>query len=95
VKINFPNGETIEVPDPVPGKDPETVWLNANRQRLEREIPGKWVAIKGSELVGVADTAKDARMQAVEKGFDRPLLTCIRAKEFQGTAIIPSIRRSS
>jgi hypothetical protein len=93
MKLNFPNGQSVEVPDPVP--DPDMTWLFSNRARLEQEIPGKWIAIKGGALVGVGDTPKEAGEQAGEKGFRQPLLTCIRAKEFQGITIIPAIRRTS
>jgi hypothetical protein len=70
----------------------EMLWLHRNRPRLEQEIPGKWVAIKGSEIVAIGDGADEVADQAESKGIKRPLLAAIRSKEYQGVMMFPSWR---
>jgi hypothetical protein len=94
MKINLPNGQSIEVPDPVPGRDPEMDFLNANRKRLEKEYPGKWVAIKGSEIVGFGASMKAAHQMATDNGFDRPLFTAFRRLEDQDKVVLGANRRA-
>jgi hypothetical protein len=60
---------------------PEMDWLNANDALLQENYVGKWIAIKGGELVGVGDTLGEAMEQAEERGFRVPLVTFVRKRD--------------
>jgi hypothetical protein len=94
MKINFPNGQVVEVPDVDPNADPEMTFLNANRRLLEKAYPGQWVAIKGAEVVGFGLSMKAAGEMAAEKGIDRPLFTAFRRLEDQGKVFLGANRRA-
>jgi hypothetical protein len=66
----------------------EMHWLDQNRPRLEKQYPGKFIAVFGSELVGIGDSMKEAADQARAKGIERPLLDGLKSLEYQGIYII-------
>lgn len=72
---------------------PEMEWLGQNEARLELEIPGKWIAIKGRELIAVGDTLAEIMRIAESQGIPDPLVTAIKRKEYQNVYLIRDIRR--
>lgn len=75
-------------------KAEEMRWLAENRAFVERTYPGKYIAVDGSRLVGVADTMALARDQALALGIRDPLLTGVRAREYQGIYLVRNAAQS-
>jgi hypothetical protein len=94
MKINFPNGQVVEVPEAALVRDPEMEFLNANRESLEKKYPGQWVAIKGREVVGFGESLKLAGDMANAKGIERPLFTAFRRLEDQDKVFLGANRRA-
>ena len=72
---------------------PEMEWLNANRRQLEKQYPGQWVAISGSQIVGFGTMAEAGRM-ASERGIERPLFTAFPRLDDQEKVFIGANRRA-
>jgi Family of unknown function (DUF5678) len=47
-----------------------TEWIKAHRE----EYAGKYAALEGDQLVGIGRTIREAREQAIAKGFNNPFL---------------------
>ena len=94
MKINFPNGQVVEVPESGLVRDPEMEFLNANRKSLEKQYPGQWVAIKGSAVVGFGESLKRAGDMPSAKGIERPLFTAFRRLEDQDRIFLGANRRA-
>jgi Family of unknown function (DUF5678) len=62
----------------------EMRWYAENEASLEAEYFGKWIAFDKTGLVGVGETLHDALEMAKEKGVEKPLVTGIRSREYQG-----------
>jgi hypothetical protein len=71
---------------------PEVMWLGKNREWLEENYPGKWIAIKGDELIAVGDTLDQVLNQAQEKGVEDPLVAGVKSKEYRKVFLIRSPR---
>jgi hypothetical protein len=71
---------------------PEMDWLGENRKRLEQEIPGKWIGIKGRELIAVGDTLAEVMRIAKAKNIEQPFVTAMPREEYQNVIIIRSPR---
>jgi hypothetical protein len=63
-------------------------WLGENEAWLEETYPGKWVAVKGSELIAVGDSLEDVMRQSEGKGILDPLVTAIRRAEYRDVYFI-------
>jgi len=94
MKINFPNGQVVEIPDSLFVCDPEMHYLESNRKLLEKRYPGQWVAIKGSEVVGFGESLRQAADMAKAKSIERPLFTAFRRLEDQGKIFLGANRRA-
>ena len=66
----------------------EMEWLSENRERLEREHPGKWIAVQDDRLVGIGDDLASVLEQARSQGIEHPLVTAVRAQEYQGVLLV-------
>jgi hypothetical protein len=73
---------------PIRVEIPEATWLAKNLEFLEANYPGKWVAIKGDELVAVGDSLNDVMRAAEQQGKGDPLVLAIRRKDYQNTVLI-------
>ena len=73
-------------------ESPELRWLARNRAYLEANHPGKWLAIKGDELVGLGDSLEEAASQADAKGIHDPFFSGIKLREYQGALLFRSPR---
>jgi hypothetical protein len=71
---------------------PEMEWLGENEDWLERDHPGKWIAIKGHALIAIGDSLDEVMRIADSKGVDQPFVTGLKSKEYQGVYIIRSSR---
>jgi hypothetical protein len=69
----------------------EVAWLAANRARLEKEYPGKWVAVHGSELVAIGDSPSEVVSAAQARGIDDPLIDVMRSRRAQESVIIRAL----
>ena len=67
---------------------PEVMWLGENQEFLEESYPGKWVAVKGRELVAVGETLHEALEIARNKGISNPLVTGIRSAKYRGVIFV-------
>ena len=67
-------------------------WLGENLAWLERKHPGMWVAIGDDGLAGVGLSLDEAAAAAEEKGVLDPLLTGVKAREYQGVYLIRGCR---
>ena len=70
----------------------EMRWLEENAPFLEKNHPGKWVAVVGSRLVGMGDTPEEAEAQSIAKGYRAPLTAVLRRAECQDVYLIRSPR---
>jgi hypothetical protein len=68
----------------------EMRWLDENRARLEKQYPGRFIAVYGRELVGLGSSMKEAADQARAKGIERPLLTGLKSLDYQDVYVIRS-----
>ena len=67
-------------------------WLGENKAFLEATYPGMWVAISDDGLAGVGETLEGALAAASAKGVIDPLLTGVKAREYQGISLIRRCR---
>jgi len=72
-------------------REAEMRWLAENRDFLWGNYAGKWIAVQNEGLVGAGDTAEEATKQALASGYDDPLVTGVRKKEYQGVVLIRSL----
>jgi hypothetical protein len=66
----------------------EMRWLGENETWLEKQYPGRWIAIAGCQLVGLGDTPEDAESQAAAKGHEAPLIAALRRADYQDIYLI-------
>lgn len=69
-------------------REAERKWLIANRQQLEQDYPGRWIAVQGSELIAMGNSRDDVARKAVELGVEAPFITALRKREFQDVFLI-------
>jgi hypothetical protein len=72
----------------------ETRWLDENRTFLEENYAGKWVAVKGAELVAAGETFGEALDRAQALGASDPVVDSVRSKEYQHVILIRGCRRT-
>jgi hypothetical protein len=77
---------------PIRIEQPEIMWIGENRDFLEENYPGKWIAVKGRELIAVGDTLDEVVKQAEEKGAGDALFTGVRRSEYRGAIFIRTCR---
>ena len=63
-------------------------WVEANRNWLEQNHAGKWIAVGPEGLLAVGDSALAVSEDAKLKGYADPLLTAVRRRDFQGIDLI-------
>lgn len=66
----------------------EACWFDENEHMLEKQYPGKWVALKGAGLIAIGDSASEVMASAKAQGIDEPLITALKSLEYQGKVII-------
>lgn len=66
----------------------ELEWIAKNRPYLWEHHAGQWIAVQGSDLVAVAESASEVLRLAREKGIKDPLVTAVREKAYQGMPLI-------
>ena len=66
----------------------DVIWIQKNRDFLWANYAGKWIAVQGEQLVAVGGSVRDGKDQAKAKGFEHPVVTAVRAKEYQGVILI-------
>lgn len=54
----------------------ELAWLDAHGQQVD-QYAGRWIALAQHGIVAVADTLREVRAQASERGYPDPLLVSI------------------
>ena len=52
----------------------EQHWFHAHEAEMIAQYGGQWIAISGSTLLGVADSAKDAYERAKQRGVTAPAI---------------------
>ena len=67
---------------------PELAWLAEHEAELEKQHPGKWIAVSPKGLVAMGDSSTEVIEEAARKGVADPLITALKSKEVQGTIII-------
>ncbi len=70
--------ETLQEPAPspsVPGRFPESVWIEENFEAMCVAFAGLWIAVEGSSIIAVGQTELEALEQAARVGHDCPY-TC-------------------
>jgi len=67
---------------------PEVEWIGENRDFLEENYPGKWIAVKGRELIAVGDTLEDVLAEAKRKGVSEPLVGGVRRADLRGAIFV-------
>jgi hypothetical protein len=73
---------------PIRVDNAEAIWLGENQDFLEENYPGKWVAVKGRELLAVGDTIDEVLEGARKKGVANPLVSGIRSAKYRGVIFV-------
>ena len=73
---------------PIRVEMPEVMWLGENRDFLEENYPGKWVAVKGRYLIAVGDNPREVRAEAQSNGIEHPVMSGVRAAEYRGILFV-------
>ena len=69
-------------------KAEEMRWFEQNEAYLEEHYPGMYLAIDGSRLVAIGASMREVAEKARQEGVEKPLLTGVKAKEYQGIHLI-------
>ena len=65
----------------------ETQWLQDNKDWLEANHPGEWVALQGDELLAVGQDLQVVLETARQKGIEVPFIDAVRSKKYQGVVM--------
>jgi hypothetical protein len=60
-------------------------WIQANRERLQEQYEGRWIAVVGERVVGAGINLATALRQAKKKGLSEPFVTAFKKAEHRGT----------
>jgi hypothetical protein len=82
---------TPSEPDEAFIRSEEMEWLSANRREMERTHAGRWVALSGNRLIATGMDARTVFLEAINAGFPRPFITCIR-RPVQRSLRVPHFR---
>lgn len=75
-------------PDTILFENTEVVWIQKNRDFLWENYAGKWIAVKGEELIAIGDDPEAVLAVARGKGYPEPVVSGVRRKEYQGVKLI-------
>jgi len=64
----------------------EWLWIEANRERLQEQYAGRWIAVAGEQVVGAGINLATALRQAKKKGHSEPFITAFKRAEHRGSA---------
>jgi hypothetical protein len=66
----------------------DVMWIDEHRDFLEENYPGKWIAVKGQELVAVGDSLRDVLEESKRKGVTDPLVGGVRRADLRGAIFV-------
>ena len=66
----------------------ELHWIAKNKAYLWEHHAGQWIAVQGSQLVAFGDDLNQVMDEARASGVDDPLVSRVRAKEYQNAKMI-------
>lgn len=66
----------------------EMAWLGANKEWLEREHAGEYVAVVGTSIVAHGSDPVRVHEEAVDKGHPRALIHRVLPREYQGMKFV-------
>jgi hypothetical protein len=71
-------------------REAEMRYLHENREFLEANHAGEWVALEGDRLLAVGKDLAAVRKEAAAKGVMNPLVTAVKRKDYQNVYIVRS-----
>ena len=66
----------------------EMRWLAENEAMLEETYAGKWVAVKGDQLIAAGDSFGEASDAAEAQNIDEAVIAPIKPRELHGVFLI-------
>ena len=67
----------------------EWQWVEANRERLQQQYAGRWIAVAGERIVGAGMKLSTAMRQAKSAGVEHPFVTAFKKAEHRGASEVP------
>jgi hypothetical protein len=67
----------------------EWQWIEANRERLQEQYAGRWIAVADERVVGAGVKLSTAMRQAKRAGIEHPFVTAFKKAEHRGAVEVP------
>ena len=64
-------------------------WVETNREHLQQQYAGRWIAVAEERVVGAGVNLATALRQAEKKGFSGPFVTAFKKAQHAEAAEVP------